>query len=451
MTLSDAAEQVIGFIIQTAPIAFLQFFPFNDNELRFSRKRLCAAVSGLVVAFAVGFAVFLSALGGETSELVRTCGNIYMCMFIAVMETVYCTIVRVERSYSLLVMIVCIHYAAVLFTINNLVMSFAKDWYQPGFYNYDTPSTLLNLAATALTLPLEYVFLSKTVHRAARLMESKALRRGVAYFSTALVVYCLAVFVLVSVYPEQYISAVVIAVFLGGFIVTDLILYIMFFSETLVIERNNELRSTIDSFNERYRSISESVNKFRCMHHDVRHHLNVISSLNNKGDYKALTEYLENYAETINGSDVALCGYFAIDNVLSYYISDAKSKGIDVKTKFSAINADMSFEVTDITVLVGNLMENAIEACSEAEEKRISVSVRRTGASLLFLLENTCKNLGVDSPQFTDGGKFFSTKHSRDHGLGIKSVRMIAEKYEGSAEFKRSNGVFTVRVVLNNP
>ena len=82
-----------------------------------------------------------------------------------------------------------------------------------------------------------------------------------------------------------------------------------------------------------------------------------------------------------------LCNYPALDNVLRYYIDYAKNQGIKVETSLSSLNESLAIDVIDLTVILGNLMENAIESCqllSSDREKYIHISIRKAEYAILF-------------------------------------------------------------------
>ncbi len=103
------------------------------------------------------------------------------------------------------------------------------------------------------------------------------------------------------------------------------------------------------------------------------------------------------------------------------------------------------FAITDLTVLLGNAMENAVE---DRENPFIHLMIKQYKNALLIQIENGCSDSG--SPPL-ENGRNVSTKRGRSHGYGLSSMEMIAESYQGSMEYWRDNGIFTLRVVLNIP
>ena len=99
-----------------------------------------------------------------------------------------------------------------------------------------------------------------------------------------------------------------------------------------------------------------------------------------------------------------------------------------------------------ITVLLGNLLENAVEACKRQANTAQTIKLRikqRGGSALLILVDNPCL-----TPVVFDGDMPLSSKR-KGAGIGTYSVREIAVRYGGTAQFEQKAGVFYASVLLN--
>ena len=102
---------------------------------------------------------------------------------------------------------------------------------------------------------------------------------------------------------------------------------------------------------------------------------------------------------------------------------------------------------TDFCVLIGNLLENAVEVCADTNsgiQPFVRLHVVQTGSSMLSI---TADNTSSGSPN-RSGNKLLSTKHS-GYGIGTESICMIAERYSGGARFTWKAGVFYASVMLS--
>ena len=94
----------------------------------------------------------------------------------------------------------------------------------------------------------------------------------------------------------------------------------------------------------------------------------------------------------------------------------------------------------------GNLLENAIDACKSLpeEERKVTLKTAQTTGHVIVL---TISN-PYEEPLLIRSGKLFSSKHTGE-GQGLKSVRLIVEKYSGYLEINDKNQVFEVKMLLN--
>lgn len=217
-------------------------------------------------------------------------------------------------------------------------------------------------------------------------------------------------------------------------------------------KRTLSLENQLKCLQEDYSSLTSQIEYAKRTRHDLRHHLNVINAMNNMKNYTEIAKYLES-CESIcrNMEEMALCESPLFDSVLKYYLRLAKDNNITVKTDVVPFSKNLNFDITDLTSLMGNLMENAIESCHGLLSPSIYIWIRLTEVSLLIKMVNSCDTGLKEYPSFSNGTVFTSTKKSLLHGQGLKSIRHTAEKYHGSAEFKRINGKFTARIVMNIP
>ena len=195
-----------------------------------------------------------------------------------------------------------------------------------------------------------------------------------------------------------------------------------------------------------YENLKEKIAEARRAKHDVRHHIALIQEYLAEGEIDALREYLGRYSESLpDDSLVTFCENTAANAVLLYFAQKAKSKDIDYIVKADIPN-DIFVSDTDISVLFGNLIENALDACAEEQCSNRSIIIRAglTGGSLCVTVDNTF----TDTLRYTNDGELLSTKH-KGMGLGTRSVRSIAAHYGGICRFEAKDGMFYASVMCN--
>lgn len=183
--------------------------------------------------------------------------------------------------------------------------------------------------------------------------------------------------------------------------------------------------------------------------HDARHQYVVLSTLAQSGDYATLGEYLDRLlGEDFIAPQKRYCANPVANAVIGGYVEIAESKGIAVSTDID-LPADIRIDEYELCALLGNAIENAIEACQrippESERypgKRIDIKARGETSRLVIRIENSFQPLPEDRD-----GYFPSSKGSRS-GIGLESMRAIAEKYRGALNCERKGDTFVFSAVL---
>ncbi len=206
-------------------------------------------------------------------------------------------------------------------------------------------------------------------------------------------------------------------------------------------ERNHQL--TMQTV--QYENLQNKIIEARRAKHDVRHHIALMQEYLNDSDYDSLKNYLKQYGASLPDDNlVNYCENTAANTVLLYFAQQAEKNGINY-----VVNAKIPQKTvvsdTDILVLFGNLLENALDACKSEKpptDRKIVVRADADINSLCITVDNTYKG----NLRQTDDGYLISTKH-KGMGLGTQSVRSIAEQYNGVCKFETDNGMFCASVL----
>ena len=196
-----------------------------------------------------------------------------------------------------------------------------------------------------------------------------------------------------------------------------------------------------------YENLQEKIIDARRAKHDVRHHITLMREYVSRGELDALQRYLDSYSDSLpDDSLVRFCENTAANAVLLYFAQQAKDNDIDYIVK-AEIPDDIFVSDTDVSVLFGNLLENALDACREerGDDRKIIIRARLQGNTLCVTVDNTFTGtLGR-----TAGDELISTKH-KGLGLGTQSVKIIAEQYGGICRFEVVDGMFCASVTCSS-
>ncbi len=240
-----------------------------------------------------------------------------------------------------------------------------------------------------------------------------------------------------------YLFTVNVGAILIYYVVTRLILEQ---NKTLELtERNHRL--TMQAL--QYENLQGKITEARRAKHDVRHHIALMQKYLNDRDYDSLKKYLDGYGMSLpDDSTLRFCENTAANAVLLYFAQQAKDNKIDYIVK-TDIPENIDIPDTDISVMLGNLIENAVDACKKekSDDKKVIIRANVDGGSLCITVDNTY----TGAPKFISDGNLVSTKHA-GLGLGTSSVKSIAARHSGLCRFEVKNGMFYASVLcqINN-
>ena len=139
-------------------------------------------------------------------------------------------------------------------------------------------------------------------------------------------------------------------------------------------------------------------------------------------------------------------GNTLIDTLINYKYSVAKKYGINVATDVLVPETIPKVDCGDLSIILGNLIDNAIEAAKErVDNKKIDISIGIRRGELVINICNTYEK----EPKTDKQGNFVTGKEDyENHGFGIKSVKKAVEKYDGNIIFQIKEGVFEAITVI---
>lgn len=195
-----------------------------------------------------------------------------------------------------------------------------------------------------------------------------------------------------------------------------------------------------------YQALRERMEETKRMRHDLRHHIHMVSYYLEEKEYDKLQEYVNSYRDSIpDGEKIRFCEHRAINNIIFYFASQAKTHQIDFDVNLS-IAQDISVNKHEISVLLGNLLENALEACIEQKnsDRRIIIKGKGDAHSLIFTIDNTFENEIKKNKK----GELLTTK-AKGNGIGVNSAKKIVERYNGFFAADKKDEMFCVSFMLN--
>ena len=194
----------------------------------------------------------------------------------------------------------------------------------------------------------------------------------------------------------------------------------------------------------RYEELRLYMDETRTLRHDFRQHMRVITELAADEEYDKLKTYVNQFSDIVKKGYTPFCANMAVDAVASHYTSLAESQ----KTRIDwdlRLPAELPVPEMDFCALLGNLLENALNATAKVSEERRRVDV------LCSLITDNMLGLSITNPYV---GKIrFNKDHlpvSREpgHGIGMPSVKSTVDRYNGTLDITTKDGIFSVSIML---
>lgn len=191
-------------------------------------------------------------------------------------------------------------------------------------------------------------------------------------------------------------------------------------------------------------TVRSQYQEIRQIRHDIKQHLDAVSGLQLEGKIDAAQKYISDISSGLERIEMFMdVGNDFVNAILNSKLSIAKSKGIEVLCNSSSEVGGIS--EYDLCNLIGNMLDNAIEAAEKTGDNAVvEVSIRSDKYKLMITVANSILQSVLNGNSELKTSK----KEAELHGFGVKSIKTIAERYGGSADFYEENLTFFCRVIL---
>ncbi len=199
--------------------------------------------------------------------------------------------------------------------------------------------------------------------------------------------------------------------------------------------------------------LNEYIEKLRANEHEYKNHLNIIYSTLQVGNYDEVSKVIKQYIEDIRYKDT-LTKLMTIDNVILralIYSKICEAEKVDVKIKYTINNSlkDIKISQSDMVIILTNLLNNAIEAAKESNEKLVELFIDEnysTNGKYIITVKNTVKDMNEVNitSMFKQG---YSTKSS-SRGYGLYNVQKIVSSNKGNILMETDNDMLSVEIEI---
>lgn len=442
-----------GFVLQLFPCTILFIAALHDDTLHHLRKRIGLFFLILNIVLAFVFSSIPRVI--KMSIPVELYANCYMVIAIFIVIILFHLLSSENITKKLFIMCLILFYATTQFMIVNFLITVVVSFQDRMVNIYSDFSFISYFAENLVMFPPAYLFMVRVVRPHLHESSLLDLKREFKLVIIVILFYFGLLTLIISLfYSEPWASgnAILIAFsFLICICALSLNLWILFY-EFRRIREESILKNQMMIQEMQYQKINKEIENAKRSHHDVRHHMRALQRYIKNGNNEQALEYIDNITDNLQNFDEQhFCENFIINSLLCYYISWAQSEG--AVCRVSARCGDISIDASDLTILLGNCLENAILSCQRTIDKKIDLKIGMVGVALAVNLTNSCNQIHPTTLKLIDSDDYLPISYFaslRSSGYGLKSIENAARKYGGEVKcrYDKDNNKFITRIIL---
>ena len=221
-------------------------------------------------------------------------------------------------------------------------------------------------------------------------------------------------------------------------------LYYMMIENYKNVRENDIYKQQTYAYQNQLDVIMESQSRIRALKHDMKNHILALQMLLQKKDWEEADRYLSSMQDFMaNPLEYITTGNDTMDSLLNYKLQRANDVLNTVETRIN-IPERLILHSFDLNVVLGNLIDNAVEAASQTEEKKLKIAIKLDKGILFINIRNSCQGIADGKIQRLETTK----EDASNHGIGLSNVRRIVEKYHGDMDLICENGNMEADIIM---
>ena len=204
------------------------------------------------------------------------------------------------------------------------------------------------------------------------------------------------------------------------------------------------MEEQISMYQKQFRIIKQSQNKIDSIQHDMKNHMLLINSYLENKNYAAAESYIKDIQNYISVPERYVdTGNQELDAILNYFLDKADKIHCKIETKIIVPDCTLVSEF-DLNMLLGNLLDNALEALEKTEEKYLYIGISYHKGMMLINIKNS-----FDGILDKNGDAYYSRKKDMGkHGIGLRNIKEIVQKYNGEINIGAVEKMFNINIIL---
>lgn len=438
----------IGYSLQMFPWAFLCCYPFRDHlRLKSDLYVVLTVLIGILGVIFSSICCILKSVLPATFTLFFCC-NLVFFVLLACCVFLYFYTIEGFRVNKLFVFFFIATVALCCTSIGNVVFDkISPD--MTDYLPYQVQYIFINILITFITYSFSF-YIIRYQYMPISQVVSEDVHRFLSLASSVLFIIFVGSMTFVDRATHRnfastllYVSLLLAVIFMYG-----MLFYLLKIDHKEMLAKDQLLQLDQQlKFNEaQYCRISENIENSRKMRHDLRYHMLTLQGYLNENEVEKAKIYIERYLHTLDQETLHIYSENAIVNyIVSHYHAAARQQNVIFCCPPPEIPRELSIRAADLSVILGNLLENALTAASRAEEgnRYINLNILYTAQILVITVDNSFVG------EIKKTGDTYISQKPNHLGLGIASIISIAQAYDGGIEFTHEDHVFHASVMLN--
>ena len=199
-------------------------------------------------------------------------------------------------------------------------------------------------------------------------------------------------------------------------------------------------------YRQQFDIMQESSQRTKAIRHDLKNHLSAIGQMVKHNEIEKTMQYIDHTLRQVDyEAEISSTGNLVLDSMVNYKLHDIARNGVKLNYK-AVLPPNLPMNDFDFTIILGNIFDNAIEALEyvAATQRFLDISIRYDRNRLIITVRNS-----FDGRVEKENGRLHTRKISEDnHGIGLRNVESIVEKYNGVLKINHDSNFFTVEILL---
>ncbi len=225
--------------------------------------------------------------------------------------------------------------------------------------------------------------------------------------------------------------------------VTMIVIDEKIYNSFIVMNEKNILKQQNIAYENQAEIINQSTESIKSLKHDIKNHLIMLDEMYKNDKKDEVEPYIRKILKEIDNGAFSQSNNFVIDSIINFKLRKLQNTDTKIYLDISVPQLINIFAY-DITVILGNLLDNAITAILQSENKKIDLQISYSMGNLIILIDNS-----FDGKLIIENGKFKTTKSFKvNHGIGLANIEKSLESYGGEIRTEYTSDTFSVAVIV---